>query len=74
MNKVKAISTIEERDQILHDLYREKNFWIFTISQEYFNEQVQNIHREWINGLGPKADTWGNNFDIDQAIWELENL
>lgn len=73
MNKVKAISTIEERDQILHDLYREKNFLVFTIGQDYFNEQVQNVHKNWINGIGPNA-SWGNNFDLDQAIWEIENL
>ena len=74
MNKVKAITTIEERDQLLHDLYRDKNFLIFTIGKEYFDNQVQSILSNWINGIGPNASNFGNNFEIDQAIWEMENL
>ena len=73
MKAKKVIGTPEDRDQLLMDLYKDREFWIFWNGVEYFNQQVQDIHNQWINGYGPNTTSWGNNLIVEQTCWELDN-
>lgn len=65
----KIISTVKQRDQILHDLYKERNFIVFWNGQKYFDSLVQEIHNDWINHGG----MWGNDLMVEQTCWEFDN-
>ena len=59
--------TLTYRNKLLHELYQNKKFIVFWNGLDCFNKQVQDVHKAY---TGPQ---WGNNWSVDQAIWELEN-
>ena len=63
---------IEDRNDRLHKLYSNKNFWIFLTSEEEFYEQVKKIHWDW-----EQSGTWLKVTDNDIAIrviaFEIDN-
>lgn len=60
--------TQTHRDKLLHELYQNKNFIVFWRGQDYFDQQVQDVLKKYT------GEQWGNNWVVDQAIWEMENL
>ncbi len=63
---------IADRDHALHQLYKNKELLIFTNSEEWFNQQVRDIHWDW-----EQSGTWLKVEDIDVAIsviaFEIDN-
>jgi len=53
-------------------MYKDKALYVFTNGEEWFDEQIKNIHYNW-----EQSGTWLKVEDIDvvisQAAWECNN-
>ena len=64
--------TVEDRDQVLHQMYKDKALYVFTNGEKWFNDQIKHIHWDW-----EQSGTWLKVEDRDIVIsmvaWECEN-
>jgi|LakMenEpi03Aug12_release.lakeMendotaPanAssembly.Ray.scaffolds.fasta_scaffold3507135_2 hypothetical protein len=65
--KIPHFDTYHDRDRFLHQLYDNKNYYVFFFGIDYFNKLVEKVHRRWI---GP----YGNDLYIERTCWEFDNL
>jgi hypothetical protein len=63
----------EDRDRELHKLYAGREFWLFTRGEDWFNQQVRAIHREWQRGSGMGDCTIDPTYALEQMCWEQDN-
>ena len=57
------MTEVQERDQALHDLYHNRQFWVFLNGEAWFDKQIYDIHRDWLQG-----GTWLEITDDDVTI------
>lgn len=62
------VRSIEHRDQLLHALYAERNFWLFAGAIKEFNHKVEEIHNSWINDFD--CQTFANVMCVERMCWE----
>ena len=64
--------TPQDRDARLHEMYRNKQLFVFMNGEDWFNDQIKHIHWDW-----EQSGTWLKVEDKDIAIsmiaWELAN-
>lgn len=63
--------SIETRDKLLEDFYKNRNFLQFVHGEEYFNSQVEKVFALWLKG--PAEQNWGNDLVIERVAWEHDN-
>lgn len=65
--RIPHFETRQQFDNYLHQLYADKNYYVFFYGLDYFNIMIEKVHKKWV---GP----YGNDWMIDRTIWEIENL
>jgi hypothetical protein len=57
-------------DTALAELYKERNWWIFTMGEAWFNRQAERYHQKWTESGTPFRPD--NDYAIDRICWETD--
>ena len=57
------MTEVQERDQALHDLYRNRQFWVFLNGKDWWDKQIYDLHWDWLQG--------GSWVKVDQVDVEI---
>jgi hypothetical protein len=57
-------------DKALHELYKERRFWVFMNGEAWFNRQAERYHQKWTESGTPFiAD---NDYAVSRICWECD--
>ena len=66
------MTTIQDRNSKLHQLYRNRKFLEFMYGESYFEQQVRDIHWHWEQS-GTYLNVSDQDVTISMVAFELDN-